>query len=176
MMIDLTGRVFNQLTAVGFLRDLKGRAAWICSCACGDITTVLASNLTRRKSGTKSCGCTNKYKTKDPGVSAKRSVLSRYKFSARERDFEWGLSDVDFECLTQSACQYCGCAPAMVSTNPGDNGSFVYNGIDRVNNTKGYVLGNVVPCCQKCNQAKLTYSVSDFLTWARRVVQFNEVK
>lgn len=34
--------------------------------------------------------------------------------------------------------------------------------IDRVDNTKGYIFGNVVPCCDRCNKAKSDLSVSDF--------------
>lgn len=35
-------------------------------------------------------------------------------------------------------------------------------GLDRVDNNRGYVKGNVVPCCWECNQKKGTKSPEDF--------------
>lgn len=40
--------------------------------------------------------------------------------------------------------------------------SFVYNGIDRVDNSVGYVLSNCVPCCSTCNRMKGTMSSEEF--------------
>ena len=31
---------------------------------------------------------------------------------------------------------------------------FVYNGIDRVDNSKGYTLNNILVCCYDCNTKK----------------------
>lgn len=173
--VDLTGQKFGKLTAVGCLGVVKQNRRWICECDCGDITTVSVGNLTKIP-GTRSCGCENKYRKKDPGVAAKREILCRYKVSARDRGFEWTLTEEDFEKLTSLPCQYCGGLPATTFTTLSKNGSFTYNGIDRVNNSLGYISGNVVSCCSTCNRAKLMMSVDEFLAWARRVVQFNEVK
>ena len=49
------------------------------------------------------------------------------------------------------------------------NGDYTYNGIDRVDNTRGYTLDNVVPCCFKCNRAKDTMTKEEFLEWVGRV-------
>ena len=38
------------------------------------------------------------------------------------------------------------------------------NGVDRVDNTKGYSVDNSVPCCKFCNTAKHTMSEGDFFT------------
>jgi len=49
-----------------------------------------------------------------------------------------------------------------------------HNGVDRIDSQKGYVSGNVVPCCKYCNIAKSDYSTEDFLEWAERAYQFME--
>lgn len=45
------------------------------------------------------------------------------------------------------------------------------NGIDRVDNDKGYVPGNVSPCCWVCNIAKGTMSLDE---WAEMVKLWSE--
>jgi len=36
-------------------------------------------------------------------------------------------------------------------------------GLDRVDNNKGYLIENVVSCCQQCNLMKRDMSVNDFI-------------
>ena len=43
------------------------------------------------------------------------------------------------------------------------------NGIDRVNNKLGYLLGNVVACCNACNVSKMERTESEFEEWALRL-------
>jgi hypothetical protein len=50
-------------------------------------------------------------------------------------------------------------------------GNYTYNGLDRVNNSKGYTRTNVVPCCIICNNAKRTLSLSEFLEWIGQVYE-----
>ena len=45
------------------------------------------------------------------------------------------------------------------------------NGIDRVDNDKGYVRGNIVPCCTNCNIAKNTFLITEFEEWINRVYE-----
>jgi hypothetical protein len=59
--------------------------------------------------------------------------------------------------LITDACFYCGTPPEPV------------NGIDRVDNGKGYIEDNVVSCCTRCNQIKRAYNVNDFLGHAQRI-------
>lgn len=45
----------------------------------------------------------------------------------------------------------------------------MYNGIDRVDSEKGYVVGNCVPCCYEVNRAKSNMTQSDFLELVRQI-------
>lgn len=49
-----------------------------------------------------------------------------------------------------------------------DNGHFYFNGIDRVDNFKGYTLENSVPCCTICNRAKSNMLYDDFMSYIQR--------
>jgi hypothetical protein len=45
---------------------------------------------------------------------------------------------------------------------------FCYNGLDRVDNGKGYEIDNVVPCCKECNYAKCDRTQKDFVNWVKK--------
>lgn len=49
------------------------------------------------------------------------------------------------------------------------------NGIDRVDNSKGYTSDNCVPCCWACNNAKKNNSSSEFLAWVDGVYTFQHI-
>ena len=100
------------------------------------------------------------------GVSVMRRILAQYKRDAENRDFEWHLTEDQFVFLTQKPCQYCGREPHITRVTKDSNGSYTYNGIDRIDSELGYVVGNVVPCCKRCNVAKGAGSLDDFLDWA----------
>lgn len=55
-MEDLTGRVFDRLTVIGFHSITKARMSrWICKCRCGNIKHVLRQSLLTKH--VRSCGC-----------------------------------------------------------------------------------------------------------------------
>lgn len=68
---------------------------------------------------------------------------------------ELGIFQLDFETfskLVKGPCYYCG------YLNPDE-----INGIDRVNNDKGYIQENCVGCCATCNKMKSFYHPSFFI-------------
>src|SRR5208282_755064 len=72
--------------------------------------------------------------------------------------------------LTQLPCNYCGELPSRTKTMTGE--VFSYNGIDRVDSSRGYVRRNVVSCCSICNRAKSDSPVEVFLAWATRIAAY----
>jgi len=88
-------------------------------------------------------------------------VLKAYRESAVRRKLEWTLTTEEFLYIIHLNCTYCGDPPSNYIRKY--NMSFAYSGIDRVDNSKGYVEGNVVPCCAVCNAMKEKLSVDGFL-------------
>lgn len=127
------------------------------------------SNLKSEKS--KSCGCWAKEKASRPRIDdtnpALRRLIHSYRFNAKSRGLEWNLTIKQCEVIFQENCFYCGAEPSKVRKT-GIN-HFVYNGIDRKDNTKGHDIGNVVSCCFICNRAKSVLTVEEFLEWIERV-------
>jgi hypothetical protein len=55
------------------------------------------------------------------------------------------------------------------------NGDFVYNGIDRRENSIGYTLANCVSCCGPCNMMKKVLSYAEFIERCKRIAsKFSE--
>lgn len=63
-----------------------------------------------------------------------------------------------------SLCTYCAREPDLYDVN----------GLDRIDNTKGYTIDNIVACCKSCNMMKRTASVADFLAVASRIAEFHD--
>lgn len=77
---------------------------------------------------------------------------------------------------TQEKCYYCGNGLMGLAAVSGYNGAFSYNGLDRIDNTKGYTEENVVTCCKHCNRAKDTMLQEDFIAMAHRIAQLHPTK
>jgi hypothetical protein len=58
-----------------------------------------------------------------------------------------------------------------VAIDESGNGSFTYSGIDRIDSSIGYIEGNVVSCCSKCNTAKSDMPFDEFRVWAIRLYE-----
>ncbi len=82
---------------------------------------------------------------------------SQYKRSAKKRGLPFELTEEQFASLWQKNCSYCGDPIETI-------------GLDRINNTKGYVLDNVVPCCDTCNRMKLDLTQDNWLNHMRKIL------
>ena len=82
-----------------------------------------------------------------------------YRKNAKTRGIAFALPRALFLDLVTDVCFYCGYAPSPI------------NGVDRVDNTRGYVEGNVVSCCRECNQSKRARTRADFESWAVRIAR-----
>jgi len=180
---EIPGTRYGRLVVVGRGDNLKrknGKAAtqatWVCRCDCGNEVAVTGHSL--RSGNTESCGCLRRDRAKEKnslpkGASAKNRAIAVMISNAVKRDIAWELSNEQVSELIQQDCHYCGVSP--MHTSKGRNGNYVYNGLDRVDNSKGYAIDNVVPCCIICNNAKRTLSLSDFLNWVKRVYEYSVV-
>lgn len=141
---------------------------YICLCDCGNKSIVESSALRK----TKSCGCISKER-KSIEENLERQIFHSYNGSARKRGYIFELTRDQVSSLINSNCVYCG----KGKNNPVKNvhrleESRLFNGIDRVDNTKGYSINNCVPCCKNCNLAKYTRTQEEFLEWVDTIAKF----
>lgn len=97
----------------------------------------------------------------------KSCVFGMYKRSARRRSYAFELELEEFLELCQKPCAYCGQKPSMSAAawlnSILSDEDFFFNGIDRFDNEKGYIKGNVLPCCPTCNFLKGKLTVRDLI-------------
>jgi hypothetical protein len=162
--LNLLGCQFGRLKVLKQAgRSKNNSCLWVCQCDCGNIITVLASNL--NKGNTRSCGC---LRSLPKGQASKNLLLSSYKKGSKRRKLNWELTNTEFDVLTQENCFYCGVSPLQKIQQPGAYGEYIYNGIDRVDNSKGYTIDNCVPCCKMCNYARRNMSFKEYIQFIIR--------
>ena len=173
------GAHHGRLLVVQRVKNSKqGNAMWLCQCNCGKTTVVQGGHL--RSGAVASCGCSKRESQEQlrlgKGVANFNAVMSGYARNAANRSLEFSLSKEDFYRLTQLRCVYCGREPSQVSRITGTHGEFVYNGIDRADNSIGYTTGNAITCCGVCNSAKGARSRTEFLRWIEEVAKWQSTQ
>lgn len=179
---DFTGEKVGALEVKEFLGFFKNRqAAWGCICQCGK-RVVYGVDALRK---VQSCGCLQfgEEATRKRAIgcrkenSAFNSVLNGYKRHAKERGHSWQLSNELFREIVQMPCIYCGSQKKncqRTKTKIVENDVFYYTGIDRLKNDRGYVPGNIAPCCTACNFAKGERDAKDFQKWIEEVSNYRK--
>jgi len=81
----------------------------------------------------------------------------------RGRGLEFSITKDEFMLFWQKPCFYCGDDIKTV-------------GLDRVDNAKGYVLGNIVPCCTTCNLAKRGLGRDEFINHCKKISDKSEAR
>jgi hypothetical protein len=153
---------------------------WVCRCRCGEDKVFWKISAIAKQ---KSCGCG----TDDAGLTAKqrRSMLSRmhgYKAGARSRGLSWELTYEEFVSVSTGNCFYCNAKPKVwdcVSNAPSvrkdspnifaEDYAIKFSGVDRLNSDMGYINGNVVACCTRCNRAKNDMTLDEFTDHIKKV-------
>lgn len=182
----LPGTKFGKLTVVGDSPSFRGsdnqlRRMIEVSCECGS-----PSFSTRKDSlitgNTESCGCLTKENTlkalwkEDREGIGFRSLLSGYKNRAKRRGLCWELTDEEFKKLTKSNCWYTGREPNLIAYRKHCRGSeYIYNGVDRLDNSIGYTPENCVPCCCEVNLAKRELGLSDFFDLVKEIYSYKKL-
>lgn len=174
------GMTYGKLTVIGdSYISTQGHINYLCECSCGNIISTTGSRL---KNGTvQSCGCLKKEQTRqmgknrkgkshlEKGEAGKNHLYNQYKNAAKKRNIEFLLTKEELIQVSSKNCYYCGIPPSQIMNKKYEIGSYIYNGIDRVNNSIGYTKDNCVPCCKQCNRSKSDLSLEEFYTWIKRV-------
>lgn len=177
--LNLIGQKFFKLLVLEEVSSINNRTAWKCLCDCGIIKIVKTDNL--RDGSTKSCGCWNdeQRSKRAENMYSKCIKYTPIEASARRvwKKIYNEMSYEDFYILSQQNCYYCNSPPNNYqnaagrnsSKNMKENGSFIYNGLDRIDNNLPHDIENVVPCCKWCNYAKRERSFEEFKSWIVKI-------
>ncbi len=183
---DSIGKQFGRLKVNSFFK--KGRYLYYnCTCLCGKESNPTTFSVL--KGMTTSCGCyyveSRYHKKSKPrsdiipnGGSAGNYIFLTYRRNAKIRNYEFCLTKEQFAHIVVKNCYYCGSGVSQVYrySTPKKSEAFHYNGVDRMDNTKGYTLENSVPCCGICNKAKGSLPLEDFQKWVNRLAKYVSCK
>jgi 5-methylcytosine-specific restriction endonuclease McrA len=94
---------------------------------------------------------------------------------SKKRGWDSWITFGEYQNLIHQPCTYCGDIDSNVMRDrlrikvPISGTVVRYNGIDRIDSSKGYVTGNVVPCCKRCNIAKNDMTFDEWREWSQRL-------
>ena len=89
---------------------------------------------------------------KEEGFKNKYVIWNHYVKGAKKRGIDFNLKKDVFNLLIVQKCFYCD------YIKDGE-----VNGIDRIDNNKGYIDTNIVSCCEACNSSKGTQHPQEFI-------------
>lgn len=169
--IDITGQTFGLLTAIQSTkkRTSNGHVLWLCQCRCGEKAYIVGTSL--RNGSVQSCGCRHHCQYLNGYDANKQRLYNKYRNRARAKKIKFDLMIEQFHKLTQQDCYYCNHKPSsiMISKEINRLEPYIYNGIDRVDSSKGYTAKNCVPCCRPCNVMKMDLSKRAFFAKIRKI-------
>lgn len=183
---DNVGKTFGSVTIVKY--ESRGKAS--CLCECGKMFTPHSISLVLN-GGITSCGCgANKTKliqerykhTRDDGDHIGKSIAYSTRVSdAKRRGYSWEITKAQWLDMAKRPCNYCGMKNSnRVKGRKRHDGviteDFLYNGVDRFDNTKGYTIGNSVPCCKYCNMMKRDMTIDEFINHIKRISNYLNIK
>lgn len=182
---DLTGLIFGKLTVISkFAKKDKCTILWNCLCECGNSKITSSISLKRKIRPIKNCGCqTSKLKSEinklPKGEAHLNRLFRQYIHNAKRRNIIFELKKEEFQKLITNNCNICDISPKKVNYKSIKyiNGFINHNGIDRIDNNKGYIINNVQTMCIDCNRAKSNMTKNDFHDWINRIIETqNKIK
>lgn len=169
---DLTNQRFGKLVVLEYIpgsRKLKKNGVWRCLCDCGK--EVFTSRWKLEVGNHRSCGCA----TQRSPEQLLDAGIAQFLRSLKQRNTVVDLTKEAVKSLIFQNCTYCGAPPTqtikVVGLKRKRIEAFKYNGLDRIDSSRGYFLENVLPCCLRCNVAKGSDSKEDFVIWLENLIQ-----
>ena len=149
------------------------------SCRCGS-KSVIASRKLRAGRAIRCFRCRPRPKRKP--ATLWNLLFNIYLQRARVTGREFHLSLPQLKFVSLLPCVYCGKEPDnLLRMKYSFDGvrdyspemDIHYSGLDRIDSEKGYIHGNVVPCCWECNKIKSALPLDVFLALIARIQKHN---
>lgn len=122
-------------------------------------------------------------KIKSKKMPKNKSLTSAINYIFYNYKKDTDLTINQFYYLIQLPCYYCGeekvnkinpyISDSRICQETKDKAWLHYNGIDRVDSSKGHTKDNVVPCCKYCNFGKGKMSILEFNQWIATIKNYN---
>jgi len=179
----LIGKTFNNIEVLSLSHVEKSRRFYDIKCLrCNNLSYMRGDRFT----GTQKLNTCRKCRQENAILTSKKratpesvysSLYAQCRKGASARNITFLISLEEFKKIITKDCYYCGVEPRLSSTSKRYNKTTTqikHNGVDRFDNTIGYVLNNCVPCCKFCNHMKRDYTKDDFLNHIKKIFVYNE--
>ena len=166
---DRIGKRFGQLVVVD-----RNRMWWTCKCDCGRIERIHQSSLDHYAESDY-VACCKSCKLERTISAIRQRIYNAKQEDATKRGLPFSLTINQFCKIVEQSCTYCGVPPRASDAHCKQQwykkwrDKHTTNGIDRINNAIGYIDGNCVPCCKRCNVAKHTKSAREFVALVSKI-------
>jgi hypothetical protein len=163
--VDLTGRVFGDLTVLKYIGSVNSKVVWRCSCSCGGEVEVNAGDLTR-KDNRKITNCPNslhrtgensKHWKGEFGISA--SYFQSVKAGAESRGI---CFEIGYEDMSKVFTGYC--ALSGIPIVLGKEAS-----LDRIDSSLGYTSSNIQWLHKDVNRIKSDLDQDYFINLCKKI-------
>lgn len=178
------GQQIGNFTISAYSKDDSN---YILTCKCGNESKGKSDHVTRKIANLMADGFTacskcvsenneilRQQRLSNDKLYVFKDVYREYIKKAKSRDVNFELTIEQATDLFTKNCYYCNKPPSNKRIRVSGT-EVIYQGIDRVDNAKGYVNGNVVPCCKYCNSFKMERSLDDFIEHVK-TIYFNKVQ
>lgn len=170
LLLDMRiiGKTFNKIKVISYAHTENSRRFYNVLCLrCNSLSAMRSDRFrgTQRLETCRHCrqayACEMANSRKLPKeVKKMNNKYSNYMGNARARKLDFNISREVFESIILGSCVYCNTSIDI--------------GVDRKDNSRGYLMDNVVPCCKNCNMMKGTKSIEEFIAHCERVIKFQE--
>ena len=151
------------------MSEKRKKPCYFVKCDCGSpIKSILKSTLLDKRHPVSSCGCLVKEKA---GFVSNREITLKKLLYIKTKDRHVKIlgfdesSFISFEKYTtklDEPCYYCGAIKDSFVKDRRSDFILKYNGLDRLDSSKGYTDENTVAACKWCNIAKNKMSIDEF--------------
>lgn len=166
------GKVYGSKKIIQHLGIKNKHRLWLTECInCGHKLNNRIEYL-KKFPNSRCINCKNRKK----GCTGALYVFNEYIASAKKRNLIFDISLQEFMEITSKNCTYCGAEPRLHNRTNLKYSEFYCTGIDRIDNTKGYIKENCVSCCKTCNSLKLDRSIDEFKIHIKQLIEFRKNK
>lgn len=171
--LDLTGKQFGKLTALCLDKPKGIHRTWKCKCSCGEEIIVYQTHLIQ--GNTSSCGCT-KIKSINYGFTGCGDIhgtrFSDIKSKAIKRNIEFSITIEYIWNLFEKQNRKCALSGLSITFGKRSK-EYGTASLDRIDNSKGYVEGNVWWVHKDINKMKNVHSVEYFIELCKLISRNN---
>jgi hypothetical protein len=132
--------------------DKQKRCAWLCRCKCGSEKALSLQQFERNTVGCRSCAARSNGQIQRSEPYA--AIFNSAKAQIANRGIAFSIKLSDFVAIVETGrCHYCHAPLSWAKYTNAHYNDRSYK-LDRKNNNVGYLPGNVVGACKRCNYAK----------------------